>query len=346
MKKIIILFFAFLLSFLFCYETNAGVIASPSSVKIPRGQSSVVNISFQAAGIVDASSISSPYGEFRVGGSPIATNAVPWTITIRNGSGVVSEAVVVPVSVIERAIRQGTNRFVYSRVSTKGPIDVNFTITTEAASEFTVQRIELYFKNRRAETTVERNYPDLKAFADVKFTGSGLLEGYWEVDGRIITRVFQHLSYGRTVTFQSPAIPPLPTFDTGTHVVKFVITKPSNAIPLPAIIYFVTPNEYKAKPLQLKLIEPAAEASLDYEPIKFSWEGLRTPMLFLVQFYDKKDGGPLFSAYTNETSYTLPDLVLKNIFLSDRPYSWKVTAFDKENHMTGESSLQRFLLKK
>lgn len=323
----------------------------PSSFSIPRGQSSTASVNYQFTGTSTLNTtLNSSGGSFMVGADTIETNPAPLTVTIQNGSGRVSEVINVPVRVIERTLQRGTNRFIYVRTFT-GPnitltATVNLNITTEAGADFDIKRIELYFENRRAETTVERNYPDLKAFADIRFVGSGLLQGYWEVDGRILSYVNQHLTFGRSVTLQTPEIPPLPTFDTGTHIVRFVITAPVTEIPLPSILYFVTPAEFKAKPVSIRLIAPKNESVIEYLPVKFEWEKINKTALFLIQFFDDLNSNPIFSAYAKDAFYSLPELVLKSIFSPGQKYYWKVKGFDAENNIIGESTVWNFSFKK
>src|SRR5574337_40620 len=95
-----------------------------------------------------------------------------------------------------------------------------------ASAGFTVTRVRLYFENKRPEITVKRNEPSPPAYAEVEFTGSGLLEGFWEADGRLLSNVSQHVLSGKNAVFETPDTPGLPTFDPGTHRVRFVITRP------------------------------------------------------------------------------------------------------------------------
>jgi hypothetical protein len=322
----------------------------PSSFTLPRGQSSSKNVSYQfTASSPLNTTLTSSGGNFIAGGETVEVNTIPLTVPILNGYGRASEMITIPVAVIERAIQRGSNRFSYIRTFTGSNINlnatVNFTITTEAGAEFDIKRIELYFENRRAEITIERDYPDLKAYVDIRFVGSGLLHGYWEVDGRVLSHVDQHLTFGKMVTLQTPEIPPLPTFDTGTHIVRFVITNPVTDIPLPSILYFVTPTEFKGKPVDIKLVAPENESGLKYLPIKFEWEKLNSTLLFLIQFFDNPDSKPIFSAYTKEPHYLIPELYLDNIFSPGQKYYWKVTGFDEKNNIVGESTVWKFLFK-
>lgn len=323
----------------------------PSLFSIPRGQSSSKSVNYQFAGTSSLNTtLNSSGGSFIVGRDTIEVNPFSLTATIQNGSGRVSEVINIPVRVIERALQRGSNRFIYVRTFTGPNISlnaiVNFNITTEAGAEFDIKRIEVYFDNRRAETTVERNYPNLKAYADIRFVGSGLLQGFWEVDGRILSRVDQHLTFGRSVTLQTPEIPPLPTFDTGTHIVRFVITNPVTEIPLPSILYFVTPTEFEGKPVGIKLILPENDSLFGYSPVRFEWEKLNKTTLFLIQYFDNLDSNPIFSAYTREAFYFLPEFILKRIFSPGKRYYWKVTGFDAENNIIGEGTVWSFSFKR
>lgn len=341
-----------LIIFLFVSLSFAGVTASVSKSNIPRGQASIVTVNYHiTAPNYTPCYLTSNSGIFFSGSTQIATNSKSLTINIPSGvsSITASEYLSIPVSVIERAIKGGSNKLIYQRIfnpqncfgAANPSSSVSFTITSDAAADFDIKRIELYFENRRAEITIPKNYKGLKAFADIKFTGSGLLKGYWEVDGRILSYVNQHITYGREVTLQTPTIPPLPTFEAGTHTVRFVITNPSVDIPIPSALYFVTTQEVK-EIFKIKLLNPEDRTKLDFNPQKFTWEKLDGTMLYLIQFFETKDSKPIFSAYTKEAFYNLPEFILKKIFQPGKTYYWKVIGFDESNNTVGESNAWEF----
>jgi hypothetical protein len=326
---------------------------TPSSFKIPRGQSSALPVLYVfSSGTQNAVSLNSPRGQFLVGNESVGDNPVPLTATVQNGGGTISEVVSIPVAVVERAIRNNANRFFYTRVFANATLNITlaatteFLITTEAGGTFQIQRIDLYFENRRPEITVERNYPGLRAFADIRFIGSGFLRGFWEVDGRRLSEVNQHLLYGNSITIETPDIPSLPTFDTGYHFVRFVITDPPAGIPLQEIFYFVTIAESPWKPVSIKLYAPENGANIERAAATFSWEEIRNATTFAIRFYTEMNEAPIFSAFTKEASYTIPALVLVSTFQQDRSYAWKVTGYDNENKITGESEFRKFSFKK
>lgn len=319
----------------------------PSSFAVARGQSSSISTNYQFTG--PDTMLVSPGGSFMVGADTIEVNPVPLSVNILSGRGRAPEVITVPVKVLERALERGANRFTYVRNFSAGAMNLtatlSFSVRTEATADFEIKRTELYFENRRVETTVERNHRGLKAYADIRFVGSGLLQGYWEVDGRVLSTVNRHLAFGASVTLQTPEIPPLPTFDTGFHTVRFAVTSPVTNIPLPSIRYFVLPKEIKGKPGAIRLLSPENGAEIDYSPVKFQWEKRSGTALFFVQFFEHTDSNPVFSAYTKDPAYTLPETVLKGIFSPDKKYYWKTTAFDSENNITAESEVRSFSFK-
>jgi len=107
-----------------------------------------------------------------------------------------------------------------------------------------IERMSIYFNNDRPEITIKRNYP-LKAFVEIEHTGDGLLVGHWEVDGEFLANVNMTVSSGYRLVIESPDIPQIPTFVSGTHRVRLVITNPSLGISFPTAIYFVTADEWK-----------------------------------------------------------------------------------------------------
>jgi hypothetical protein len=214
-----------------------------------------------------------------------------------------------------------------------------------ASPAFSISRIALYFENRRPDITVQRNVP-VKVFADISYSGSGLLQGYWEVDGRILSYVNQHVISGNALTIQTPQIPPMPTFDPGTHVVKFVITNPTKTVPMPSIAYFVTPSDYAGKSIVIKTVSPKDKSVITYAPVTFTWEGFQTDASYSIQFYDSPEQGkPIFSLCVLGSSYTLSGDALKMIFVPNRKYYWKIKGCSVDNDY-GESYLGEVTFKK
>lgn len=349
---------------------KAGVSASPSSVTIPRGTQSTRTITYQINSPIGlaCTQVYSTVGRFLGPGSTVigTVNTYLSGTLIRYGAppasqGSITETVIIPISVINRAEQLGAKSILYRRQFDYDPAscltlpisdvtDVKIALASDATAPFSIDRLQLYFENNRAEITVKKNQPGLKAFIDIRFTGSGLLQGYWEVDGRILSYVNKHLVYGRQVTLEYPEIPRpkelqyLPTIDAGTHIVRFVVTKPTYTVPPPEAIYFVTAEEYAKRPIHL--ISPKDKTEVDYVPITYRWEGREEVITYLIEFLEEANQKPIFSAYTKKTSYLLPMPVLKGVFSPGKSYLWRVKGFDEDNKIAGESPEFKFTFKK
>jgi hypothetical protein len=204
----------------------------------------------------------------------------------------------------------------------------------------------LYFGSRRPETTVDQDVPNLRAFADITFVGSGLLQGYWEVDGRLLARVNQHLTFAGSTTLQTPDAPPLPTFDPGSHTVRFVVTSPQTGIPMPSILYFVIPKNISCSIVTTRILAPADGAEIAFAPLKFEWEKVKDTTFYSIGFYEDPEAKPVFSAFARGGSYLLPEKALKSIFSPGKKYYWKVTGFDAKKNIICQNSVQSFSFRK
>lgn len=348
-KKALYIFLVVFVALIACRNVNAAVSVTPSSVTVARGQTGSVSLSYLFSGVVSVTGapltgvVTSPNGTFE---PRIGTNPVPMVVNLTEGRGIGSETVIIPASVINTVLDSGLTTFSYRRTFSNGDAaNVRITITTDAAAAFAINRIELYFDNRRAEITVPKHFPNLKAFAEIRYTGSGVLEGYWEVDGRVISRVHQMLTFGSSVTLRTPEIPAMPTFDPGTHIVRFVITNRGSSLPVPALVYYVTPDEFRARPVDVELLAPLEGTPLPRSAARFEWEPFKGASLFLVEYFENPEERPLFSAYTREPLYLLPELASKDLFAPGAKYYWKVTGYNDRDNIVVESAMRSFTIK-
>ena len=294
--------------------------------------------------------MTSTQGTFQVGGTTIGTNPSLISAIIVRGRGSVSEAITVLPSVIQSALSMGSSRMTYNRTFTNGinivTTQVTINITSEAGANLLITRMQLYFQNRMPMITIKRSDPTLKAYVDINYVGSGLLQGYWEVDGNLLTNVKQSITTGRTFTIESPSPPLLSTFIPGEHQIRFVVTSPSQNIPFPQINYYVTAEETAVKKLaSLDLLSPNDQGAIDYEPTTFLWnrpEGIST---YFLQFFLKGEEKPVFSAYARNPAYRLPDAVIKTFFSRGKTYAWKVKGFDALNSVMAESAIFTFTIR-
>ncbi|MGM0642455.1 MAG: S8 family serine peptidase [Thermodesulfobacteriota bacterium] len=234
------------------------------------------------------------------------------------------------------------------RLRTTGgtPAGANPAYMTQQVSGLDITRVELYFENQRPEITVKRHQEAPELFAKVNFSGKGYFKAYWEVDGKKQGYVFRYLSAGPHETFSYPAIPPLPTFNYGSHRVRFIITTPGIHIDHPYAVYFVTADEAEKRLAEIKLLKPSEGETVAPGDLAFQWEPEKKSSLYLLSLFSKEKRERVFSAYTRQREYTLKSEILKNRMKQDEQYLWHVTGFNDEDEAVSESTPFSFLLER
>jgi hypothetical protein len=349
MKYITAFVLAAVAGLLLCGKSFATITPIPSPLTVARGQAASRSITYNIQGIdILSDTITSTGGYFYVGGELVGTNSQVLTAQMSHNNATVTEALVIPVSIIEAALARHSNTITYQREFIGGVfpleiVSVNIIVMSEAASDFEIKRMDLYFANRRPDITVGRNQKDLKAYVDIRYVGTGLLQAFWEVDGRVLATVNQHMTFAGNATLESPDIPALPTFDPGTHVVRFVITSPSPELTVPSIVYYVLPEE--SGPALLEPLEPADGIGLDVLPYKFRWSGTSKAAMYIVRYYADPEADPVFSAYTKDTFYDLPAYIPNGGLTSGTKYYWDVTALADDGKVVGKSPTRNFVMK-
>lgn len=114
-----------------------------------------------------------------------------------------------------------------------------------ASPAFALRRIELVFQNGRTDIVVPRRFPNLRVYATLNFSGTGILRATWKVDGRPIGLIAEPVVFGERLVFASGPTVILPTTDPGQHTVTLEIDHPKPALRLRRITYFVTAEEYE-----------------------------------------------------------------------------------------------------
>ncbi len=282
-----------LVSFTLSLVAYGSVSTSPSSFKVVKTQSSLVNITYSFSQTAPDGVWTSNSGSFKVmgaaGGEIIGTNPSLLSVNIANGSGKVSEVLTIPLGVIQKVLDRGENAFWYERefnfsVFSEKAI-LNIFITTQAEASFSINRVELFFENGLTNAVVKRYTKSLKAYVRVNFTGSGILRGHWEVNDGVLYPVAQYIS-GQVVLFETPDVPFLPTFDVGSHILRFVITNPEVNVEIPALVYFIIPEEEKPIFTVFFLFSPQNQELIRL-PFTFTWEATARVDLYLIEFYEK-----------------------------------------------------------
>lgn len=239
--------------------------------------------------------------------------------------------------------RPGLYTVSVSSFNCAGVLPPNPTSTTIRVADLSITRMELKFGNNQPRITVKRNQKIKGLKAKVSFTGSGLLQGYWEVDGVRKINVFQQVRKGPYVEIEYPEIPPLSTFIPGTHRVRLILTSPNLEITYPQAIYFVRADEVERLPIALFM--PQADMGCDFSATVFNWKNVKRASVYHLRFYGPETDEPIFSAFTKKSEYRLREKPLKSRFEAGRDYRWQVFAVDGTNNIIAQSKIRSFFFK-
>ncbi len=361
MKKLFcIVTVTMLVLFLGTKASLATVITAPQNIAVAKGFARSITVTYKISTINPGDNhtlAASSYGEFRKGSLSLGLITGEVTAGLNDsGSGIfrgtVSETIILSTAVIKRAADRRINRFEYGRVFSlsggPGPAynlsaTVQITVKAAGGAEFNVTGLRVYFDNNRDHLTVKQGQTALKAYADINYVGGGLLQGFWQVDGRLLGNVNKHLSLGKMVTLMTPEEPELPAFSVGPHVVMFVLTKPEQDIVLPKAIYHVAPGEV-TETAAVTLTAPADKAQVESAEVAFKWLGTNEATAFLIEFFEDGTEKPIYSAFTEEPEYRLPPVVLKYYFSPGEAYFWRIKAFDSKHTIISISPIWEFSL--
>lgn len=208
------------------------------------------NVTTDTAGSV---TVSSPAGELRSpSGTLLGTVNRPLERTTTGpGSVTFAETVLVPAAAVEGARREGHDRLFYRRAFTDGAAasgEIEIHIAASSSAAFGVSRIALGFEDGKPVETVARG-EELRARAQVSYTGAGILRGAWEIAGpdpdpdgpvwRVLAQTTRGLPGGESATIASPA---LPADIAGFYLVRLRVAEPAPAFDAPVVRYVVGPE--------------------------------------------------------------------------------------------------------
>ena len=200
-----------------------------------------------------------------------------------------------------------------------------------------IEQLQLYFENRLPKISVPRNKTDLQAYAKIRYSGSGIFQAYWTVDGRIIDRIDKHLISGSTLELSTPEYIPLPTLVSGPHSVQLVVTSPAiSATSLPKAIYFVT--QVDAQVAMPKLIAPLNNFAINgASDVDFRWFSSAQPASYRFEIQRQDNNQTLFSALTKQPQYTLKQTFIRDFLQAGNAYRWQVSALDSNSQVIATS---------
>ncbi len=280
----------------------------------------------------------------------VTNSAVGCNATIIFGDGTSAVITLPPFS--SRTVTHSYRRAGFFTLSASGggcggaPVGTSLTVNTITTAPFSLTRVELRFENGRGEITVPKDYQGLKVFADVLFTGSGLLTAAWEVDGRTLSIIHEYLTFGSRKVLTTPDLPPLPTFEPGLHTVRFGqigIGDPSlrttSPGPDPIAYYYVEARS--AVPLRIDLLSPTDGATRPEFPVTFRWREIQGVASYRIEIFAEGKIEPIFAALSRKPSYTLPEIYHRRFTAGSR-YAWQVKGLDQKASEVAKSEVGQF----
>ncbi len=182
----------------------------------------------------------------------------------------------------------------------------------ESRALFKISFIQLRFQDGKSYQTVAKN-AKLKALADIKLEGTGVLRGRWVVDGATFKQFSQTASSARPCVIASGDVPGLPTTEPGLHEVTLRFTSPDVRMVIPRIRYFVSSQEGEPAP------EPVAEsekADLLVESIEIKPDELFNGDLIYPKVIIKNNGNKAVSSFIIDYYFDgnpLPSHIVQNL---------------------------------
>ncbi|VAW55047.1 hypothetical protein MNBD_GAMMA05-222 [hydrothermal vent metagenome] len=225
------------------------------------------------------------------------------------------------------------NRTFTDGVSATGSVQINLNFTVVNPEKIlSITRETLRFNDNSTVKFIKPNTP-LTAVAELKFTGTGLLDAFWEyatpssTTGRAIfirmNSIRRYLGAGGRVILQSP---PLPTDITGQYLVRLQILKTlsnpngvefTNDLPdgLPVLRYTIGRKSSGGETFILPLIKtqfPLNNAFLKVDT-RFNWQSVKNAKAYQLELYlpDTHDR-PTINPSTNVGDKPIDDSVINN----------------------------------
>lgn len=201
---------------------------------------------------------------------------------------------------------------------------------------------EITLDNGKYYKVVPKNSKAIRAGLRMKMRGTGIVSGFWVVDGQPSFFFSETVYQGQVKTIFTPEIPGLPVFDPGLHTITLQLTRPENEqVLFPTLRYFVLPYENV-----IATITPKDGAVIkEDEVMAFSWEralgGTRYQIAFSNSLFPllRNDATIKWQECPERYSYT-PAAEAWGAIQRDQWTYWKVRAIDSVGNIVGESGIQ------
>jgi hypothetical protein len=200
---------------------------------------------------------------------------------------------------------------------------------------------EITLDNGKYYKVIPKNSKDIRAQLKMKMRGTGIVSGYWIVDGQPYQFFNETVYQGQIKIIITQEVPGLPVFDPGMHTVTVQLTRPADEVVFPTMRYFVLPYEN-----QIATLTPRDGAIIkEDEMAEFSWESALGGSYYQIAFADS-----LFPLMRNEETVKwldcpdrlrfTPDAGTWNALRRNQWVFWKVRARDSGRSIVAESGIQ------
>jgi PKD repeat protein len=200
---------------------------------------------------------------------------------------------------------------------------------------------EIVLDNGKYYKVVPRNSKNIRALLRMKMKGTGIVSGYWVVDGQPFQFFNETVFQGQIKTIPTPEIPGLPVFDPGMHTITMQLTRPAGeGVVFPTLRYFVLPYEN-----EIAVLAPKDGAIIKEDEVAtFAWESALGGSYYQVAF-----ASGIFPLMRNDESLAWHDCperlrftpdaeTWKSIKRNEWTY-WKVRAMDSGRLIMAESGV-------
>jgi len=209
-----------------------------------------------------------------------------------------------------------------------------------ATDEVNLEIAEIRLDNGKYYKVIAKNSKDIKAVLKMKLRGTGIISGYWTLDGVPFEFINEVAVQGELKKIYTKDIPGLPTIDPGIHRISLKLTRPSTELIFPTLKYYVLPYENRVEIIS----PPDGFVAKEKEIPEFTWKepagGVKYKIAFanyLYKFiYNKEKINWIDTAL--DRKFKPGNELWKGIKRNSWSY-WKVQALDSNGAVIAESDI-------
>ncbi|MGC1459022.1 MAG: hypothetical protein WA825_12145 [Steroidobacteraceae bacterium] len=289
-------------------------------------------------------------------GTVLQVDPTALTVRVPPGSQAsVAESFTLAPATIAAALQSGVNTLTLTRTflaaNYKLTAQVTLALGGSASGPLTLARVSLHFDDRQLIRVAEPG-EIIAAIAEINFSGSGTLNGIWEVASPPSTRgqpVFVPLG-SAAINLQGGGLtevtsPPLPSLLAGTYLVRFRVRDP--VVPFSGLVlpYAVEDDATQVPPVAI--ISPEQHATLA-AGTRFQWQPAAGAVAYRLEFYEADSaeqgavpisGEWLPAAQRDAALSALAQTHLK----SGQAYRWRIVAVGADAEILGRSAFYEIL---